>query len=323
MKWMVSLAEGTRARTLRLLEKQELAVAELCDILQLPQSTVSRHLKVLHDDGWIRSRREGTSRFYSFAGTVSGAALRLWNILRDEMLAQYGDGDNGEDGLVAEEERLRRVLTARQTRSKEFFASSADQWDRLREEMFGPSLHLLAAASLLDETWVIGDLGCGTGYLAQALSPFLGRIIAIDSSTAMLEAARERTRHLSNVEVRQGEMELLPLEDELLDAAIAVLVLHHLAEPARLFQEMARILKPGGKAIVVDMQPHDRQEYRQQMGHVWLGFAPSQIEKWLSDAGFSLLRINPLSPISSAKGPPLFFATAVRTCLESSVIPAI
>ena len=123
--WMTSLADPTRVRALRLLERQELSVAELCDVMQLPQSTVSRHLKVLGDDGWLAGRRDGTSRFYALADGLPAAARRLWSLTREQV---------GETGAArSDEQRLQRALTARQSRSEAFFASSAAHWDRLRE----------------------------------------------------------------------------------------------------------------------------------------------------------------------------------------------
>jgi ArsR family transcriptional regulator len=107
-------------------------------------------------------------------------------------------------------------------------------------------------------------------------------------------------------------MESLPLDDASLDAALMVLVLHHLAEPGRALAEVSRVLAPGGRVLILDMQPHDRAEYRAQMGHVWLGFAPAQLERWLFDAGLADLRLLPLPPSPSVKGPPLFAATAKK-----------
>jgi ArsR family transcriptional regulator len=303
--WMASLSDQTRARALRALERQELAVAELCDVLQLPQSTVSRHLKVLADEGWIGSRREGTSRLYRMSGAELGpAARKLWGLLRE----QLGQGETARQ----DDQRLERVLAARRTGSQAFFASSAGQWDRLREELFGRSFDLRALPALLDEDWRVGDLGCGTGRIAEALAPFVAQVIAVDSSAAMLKAARHRLGGLANVELRRGEMERLPLEDCSLDAAVMALVLPYLPEPDRALAEAARVLAPGGRLLLVDMQPHEHAEYRQQMGHLWLGFPEQQTRGWLEAAGFSRILYRPLPPEGGARGPALFAASARR-----------
>lgn len=303
--WMASLGDVTRVRALRLLERQELSVAELCDVLQLPQSTVSRHLKVLSDDSWVECRRDGTSRLYAMAEDRPQPARRLWTLLREQV------GENGQ--ASSDDQRLERVLSARQTRSQAFFATSAGQWDKLRGELFGPGLEVPLLAGLLDPSWTVGDLGCGTGGLLEALSPFVAGVVGVDSSAAMLAAAKKRTARLPNVRLERGAMESLPLDDASLDAALVVLVLHHLPEPARAIAEAARVLKPGGRLVVMDMQPHDRAEYRAQMGHVWLGFEPAQLDRWLAETGFESSRVHPLPPSPNVKGPPLFAATALRS----------
>ena len=307
--WMTSLADATRARLLRLVERHELSVAELCAVLQVPQSTASRHLKVLVDDGWLTVRSEGTSRYYRLAaGDLDPAARRLWALLR-EQTAQGG---------VAEQDdrRLATVLTGRRTRSQAFFGSAAGQWDRLRREMFGERFDLAALAGLLDEDWVVGDLGCGTGQMAETLAPFVRQVIAVETSRAMLAAARRRLGDLANVELRRGELETLPIDDAALDAAVICLVLHHVAEPAAVLREAARALRPGGRLLLIDMAQHDRAEYRQQMGHVWLGFAPAQVGDWLTQSGFAQVRVHALPAPPAAKGPALFAATARKEAIR-------
>ncbi|MEO8605584.1 MAG: metalloregulator ArsR/SmtB family transcription factor [bacterium] len=303
--WMTSLADATRARTLRLVERHELAVAELCTVLQLPQSTVSRHLKVLADDGWLAARTEGTSRFYRLAlDQLDPAARRLWALLREQ--TAQGNGAEQDD------QRLASVLAGRQTRSQAFFSSAAGQWDRLRRDMFGERFDLVGLAGLLDDAWTVGDLGCGTGQIAATLAPFVRQVIAVESSRAMLSAARQRLGGVANVDLRRGELETLPIDDGGLDAAVICLVLHHVAEPAAVLREAARALQPGGRLLLIDMAQHDRVEYRQQMGHVWLGFAAAQIIDWLTQAGFDAPRVQSLAAQTTAKGPALFAATARR-----------
>jgi ArsR family transcriptional regulator len=286
------------------LERHELTVGELCAVLQLPQSTVSRHLKTLSDEGWVTSRAEGTSRRYRMsADRLEPAARRLWTLVREQVST-----------LAAAEQdaqRLRSVLAARSTRSQEFFSGAAGQWDRLREELFGRRADLHGLLALLDPAWTVGDLGCGTGQVSASLSPFVRRVVAVDSSPAMLGAARNRLGDVANVEVRAGALEALPVDDGELDAALLFLVLHYVAEPAAALAEARRVMKPGGVLLVVDMAPHDREDYRQTMGHVWLGFGADQVEPWLRDAGFGGVRYVPLPADPAAKGPTLFAARAV------------
>jgi len=302
---LTTLSDSTRSRMLLLLERNELTVSELCSVLQLPQSTVSRHLKTLADASWVVSRRDGTSRYYALSLDERGApARRLWSLLREQVSATAGADQDAR--------RLKGVLSRRQSASQEFFESAAGQWDKLREELFGAASHLQALPALLDDRWVVGDLGCGTGQVASALAPFVARVIAVDRSGEMLQAARRRLRELPNVEVKRGELEALPIADAELDAATLLLVLHHLPDPGAALAEAARVLKPGGRLLISDMLPHDREEYRQQMGHVWLGFDDDQLRRLLAAAGFARVRIVPLPAQAAAKGPALFVASGTK-----------
>lgn len=308
---LTALADPTRTRLLLALERHELTVSELCAVLQLPQSTVSRHLKVLGDAGWVVARAEGTSRWYSMArGRLEPSARQLWTLVRNDL--------TGTRSAAQDAERLRSVLAERHGKSQAFFSRSASQWDRMRAELFGTGFELAALPGLLDETWTVGDLGCGTGQVSASLAPFVARVIAVDESAAMLGAARKRLARRSNVELRQGSLEALPVDDGALDAAIAVLVLHHVPEPERALAEAHRALRPGGRLLVVDMQPHDREDYRRRMGHVWLGFSAEQMIRWLGDAGFAGARYRPLPADTAARGPTLFAAVARRDRLGRS-----
>ncbi len=308
---MSALADPVRCRMVLLLEAHELTVSELCAVLQMPQSSVSRHLKTLADDGWLTSRREGTSRLYSVdADALDPGARRLWPIIRDQV--------GGTVAATHDDRRLRGVLARRRAKSEAFFSSAAGQWDHLREELFGSAFHFRALLALLSPDLVVGDLGCGTGQTAEALAPWVKQVIAVDASADMLQAARRRLKPYGNVEVRRGDLESLPIEPAALDAATLVLVLHHAPDPARSLAAVARALRPGGRLLIVDMLPHERQEYRQQMGHVWLGFPEKQVARLLAGAGFERARVQPLPADPEVKGPSLFVATAVRRSGEES-----
>lgn len=302
---MSAVADPTRCRMLLLLEKHELTVSELCAVLQMPQSSVSRHLKTLADDDWVSSRRDGTSRFYSmpFDDLDSGAS-RLWPLIREQVAGTTAAGHD--------ERRLRGVLVRRRAKSQEFFATAAAGWDRLRSDLFGDTFYLWAVLGLIDPALVVGDLGCGTGQLTETVAPHVRRVIAVDGSADMLEAARTRLADRSNVEIRQGDLEALPIEADELDAAMLSLVLHYSPDPSRALAEVARVLRRGGRLLVVDMLPHEREEYQQQMGHVWLGFSGRQISRFLTAAGFEDVRVRSLPADPDAKGPPLFAAVATR-----------
>ena len=300
-----AVADPLRCRLLLVLERHELTVSELCSVLQLPQSTVSRHLKVLASDGWVRARPEGTRRLYTAAESPSGSvAGDLWRLVRSEV---------GSSSTAADDRRrLEGVLASRRTKSQEFFASAAGEWAEMRRELFGQRFDLHALLGLLDRKAVVGDLGSGTGLVAEALAPFVGTVIAVDHSQAMLDAARARLADADNVDVRAGGLEALPIADGELDAALLSLVLHHMPAPDAVLSEAARALRPGGRLLIVEMHPHEHEEYRQSMGHVWLGFGEPQIERWCAPLGLVDLHFHPLPTDPHAKGPTLFVASAVK-----------
>ncbi|MCU0635543.1 MAG: metalloregulator ArsR/SmtB family transcription factor [Gemmatimonadaceae bacterium] len=297
-----ALADATRCRLLLALERQECTVSELCQVLRLPQSTVSRHLKTLGDEGWVGARAEGASNIYTMRDGLDEAARRLWRVVRDAIA-------DSPDARI-DTERLRAVVAARRARSEAFFAGRASEWEALRAQLFGSRADLQAMLALADPTWTVGDLGCGTGALAAQLAPFVAQVIGVDASREMLTAARARAHDLSNVTFKRGELEALPLDDASLDVATLLLVLHHVADPSLALAQVRRVLRPGGRLLLVDMQPHAHEEYRHEMGHAWLGFSNAQLTVWLTAAGFGALHWIPLPLDPQARGPALFTLTA-------------
>jgi len=299
---LTELADATRCRLLLALEAHELTVGELCSALGLPQSTVSRHLRILSDEAWVESRAEGATRWYRMAPILDHEARALWQLVREPVLST----------IAAQQDvaRVEAVLTARRSRSEAFITSAAAEWDANVASMFGARADLSAAIALLDPTAVVGDLGCGTGSLSLALAPHVAQVHAIDGSAAMLDTARQRLQGRENVQVSAGSLEALPLQDGTLDVAILMLVLHHVAEPSRVLKEARRVVRAGGRLLIADMCAHEREEYRVQMGHVWLGFDERSLRAWLSKAGFRSMRWVPLAVNPAAVGPALFTMVA-------------
>ena len=213
------------------------------------------------------------------------------------------------------------MLSERRTASQEFFSSSAGQWDRLRGDLFGTRADVVGLLGLLDEKWSVADLGCGTGQVAEMLAPFVSSVVAVDESPAMLVAARRRLKGHENVSVREGDLGALPIDDESMDAALLFLVLHYTADPAEVFAEIRRVLKPDGRLLIVDMMPHERAEFRDIMGHVWQGFAAEELARWTEQAGLQHLRYHPLPADPVAKGPTLFAASAQRSATGAAAEP--
>ena len=310
---LTELADATRCRLLLALERQELTVGELCAALQLPQSTVSRHLRILADQAWVSSRADGASRWYRRSATLDEESRALWALVRGPMAATP----------AAEQDvaRIDAVLAARRTRSEAFFASTGAEWDAMRSSLFGARADLSAALALLDPDMVIGDLGCGTGALTAAIAPHVARVHAIDGSPTMLAAARARLHGVANVTLAEGALESVPLPDASLDAAVLLLVLHHVADPARVLTEVRRVLRPGGRLLIADMRAHAQDDFRQQMGHVWLGFDAESLTTWLDAAGFVGVRYVPLPVDPDATGPALFSATARVPAAQPALVP--
>ena len=312
---MTLLADLVRTRVLLVLEAHELTVGELCAVMQIPQSTMSRHLRSLADGGWVVSRRDGTSHYYSSPdGRGATAPPRLWDIVRDEIRLS--------PAAAQDAKRLESVLSDRRSKSQAFFRTAAGQWDRLRTELFGNQFASLSLLGLLDESWTVGDLGCGTGQVSSMLAPFVEKVIAVDSSMEMLDAARDRLQSCDNVDIRQGTLEQLPIEDASLDVAALMLVLHHLPDPLAALCEAERVLRPRGKLLVVDMYAHEREEYKHQMGHVWLGFSEEKMKKHFAAAGLESASFRPVAHETGAKGPALFTATVRKNAIESARPPA-
>jgi ubiquinone/menaquinone biosynthesis C-methylase UbiE/DNA-binding transcriptional ArsR family regulator len=300
-----TLADATRSRILLLLEGTELTVGELCTVLQLPQSTVSRHLKILSDEAWVVSRDSGTSRFYTLVTSrLDHWAKRLWTVVREQVSSS----------AAAQQDARRRtsVLADRRGKMKSFFSDAAGGWDQMRAELIGARTDLLALMDLFDESWTVGDLGCGTGHLSEALAPVVSRVIAVDESGAMLSNARKRLTALGNVDVRSGSVEALPIDDGELDVALLFMVAHFVLEPAKVLAEVRRTLKSGGRLVILDLTSHEREEYSLQMGHVWQGFSEEQLRSWVQDAGLSVARYRVLPADPRAKGPALFSLLAKK-----------
>lgn len=303
------LSDATRLRILALCAREELAVGEIARALQLPQSTVSRQLKPLHEGGWLRRRVEGPTSLFRLVEEDLDASIRsLWS-LTSEQVASSGDLA---EPLAEDRRRLAEVLAARRFEGRSFFGRVGGEWDAIRRELFGIHFVDEALLGLLPASWTVADLGCGTGEISARLAGIVRRVVAVDREPSMIEAARRRLAEFPNTEVREGELESLPIDDGELDAAVISLVLHHLEDPCAAVREGIRVLRPGGVLLVIDMVRHDREAYVAAMGHRHLGFAPEDLAAWASKAGVPTPLVRRLRPDPHGRGPGLFAATFVR-----------
>ncbi len=300
-----AMSDATRLRLLRLIESHELSVGEIALVTQLPQSTVSRHLKVLADAGLVSRRSEGTASYFSVMQDDLGPEARgVWAAVRGRAVAS---AERAED-----DRRARAVLEQRRTDSSAFFGALGGGWDSLRTDLFGPRFTGLAMLALLQRDWTALDLGCGTGSVSEALAPHVERVHAVDVSGPMMTAARQRLKNAKNVVFTEAPAEATGLRAGAVDAALCVLLLHHVDEPIAVLREARRVLRSsrgGGVVLVVDTIAHDREEYKRTMGHKHLGFSRKDMSSLLSASGFVDIRYSPLPVEPEAKGPGLFAAT--------------
>lgn len=300
-----AMSDATRLRLLRLIEAHDLSVGEVALATQLPQSTVSRHLKVLADAGLVSRRSEGTASYFSLVqDDLSAEARGVWAAVRGRAVAP---AERAED-----DRRARAVIEQRRTDSSAFFGALGGAWDSVRVELFGPRFTALAMLALLRRDWVIADLGCGTGSVSEALAPHVERVHAVDVSGPMMTAARQRMKDAKNVVFSEASAESTGLRAGAVDAAVCALLLHHVDEPLAVVREARRVLRAsrdGGILLVIDMIAHDREEYKRTMGHKHLGFSRKDMSGLLSQAGFVDIRYSPLPVEAEAKGPGLFVAT--------------
>ena len=286
------LSDRSRVRLLCLLEQQELGVGELARVLAMPQSTVSRHLKMLFELGLLKKRTEGTASLYRMQ-EVEGDLHDLWQHTSSRLREE---GEFKDDAI-----RLRQVVLERRSEKVSFFGRVGSDWHMIRRELFGTGFTEEALLGLLPGGWTVADLGCGTGDASERLAPVVQRVFAID-------AARKRLEAFDNVEFVSAELDALPIEAGSLDAAVLMLVLHHQQDPQAIVREVRRVLRPGGRLVIVDMMSHDRRDLVEAMGHVHLGFGRDEVQSLASGGGLELKRFRRLHAPLSGRGPDLFSA---------------
>lgn len=285
------LGDPTRLRILGLLSLQELSVGELSRALGLSQSRVSNHLRVLRETPLLAERRVGSSVFLALGleATDDSLAGRLWAALEGEIAAL----DEHDRDLS----RLRRVLSERRDRGPEFFDRVAGDWDTIGTDFASGQARQRAVAQLVDSDLIVADLGCGTGYVARALLGVAAKVIAVDASEGMLDEARRNLELApagTEVELRRGELDALPIADGEVDGAIAGMVFHHLPSLDSALTEMRRILRPGGTAVVLDLEPHREAWLHDALGDRHLGLEPATVAKAMERVGFEAVRVEAL-----------------------------
>ena len=285
--------EPTRLRLLALCAHGELTVSEITQILGQSQPRVSRHLKLLVEAGLLERFREGTWAFYRLAerGSCADLARTLIDLVP------------GDDSLVALDlERLESVKQARAERAADYFKRIAPEWDRIRSlhvdegEVEAALLRLLPAGKVRD----LLDVGTGTGRILRLFGPHVERAVGIDMSRDMLAFARANLEAAgtANCQVRHGDMHQLPVPSASFDAVSVHLVMHYAEAPAEAVMEAARVLRPGGRIVIVDFAPHQEEHLRDEHAHRWLGFSDETVAAWFRAAG-----LVPEAPLHMAGDP--------------------
>jgi len=289
--------EETRLRILALVAEAELTVSDLTDILRQSQPRISRHLKLLAEAGLVERFREGTWAFFRLAEHGNGATVA--RALVEQL-------DPADQTIARDRARLASVRAARATAAQAYFREHAAEWDRIRKlHVADGDVEDAIRAALGDKPFrSLLDLGTGTGRMLELFGPEIERGLGLDLSLDMLQLARDRLERagLKNCSVRQGDIYDLSLANDSFDVVILHQVLHFLDDGARAIHEAARVLRPGGRLLVVDFAPHEQEFLREQFAHRRLGFARETVSQWMTSSGLEPVLHKSLAPEPGTDG---------------------
>jgi ubiquinone/menaquinone biosynthesis C-methylase UbiE len=291
LKSLRALSDATRLRILALLEKDELSVHELQDIMRTGQSRISTHLGLLQEAGLVQSRREGKRIFYRLSGEPE---LMNLGIQGARELPEYG-GDRI---------NLKRILTMRREQAQIYFNQVAGRFDRV----YGPGRSWQGFGHLLLRILpplTVADLGSGEGLISELLARRCKKVIAVDNSEKIVAygAARAKKNGLKNLQFRLGDLQNPPIEINSMDLVILSQALHHAEVPEAAIDAAYRLLRPRGQILILDLLRHGFEQARESYGDRWLGFEQSDLQRWLENAGFRKIEI---SVVAREEEPPHF-----------------
>lgn len=280
------LGDEARLRLLRVLDKDRFNVKELTGILGLAQSGVSRHLGLLKEAELVIEERDGAYSFYRLSPAIKDDGKSpLWPLLQ----AQFEESASA-PAVKADDSRLQEVLRMRRENFEHLGPDTRDG----RQLVPGRSWAAWSRAlGMLIPPYDVADLGCGEGYLTVETARWARHVIAVDRSTGVLARAKALAarKKLSNITWKKGELEQLPIDTGTMDVALLSQALHHADEPAESIKEAARILKPGGRLLILDLRPHDETWVRDKLGDRWFGFSDEHLSGLLTRAGLSDVRV--------------------------------
>lgn len=279
-------ADALRLDILRALKGESFSVQELCSIFALKQSGMSHHLKVLSNAGLISNRREGNFIFYQ--RSAYSQELEQHDFIQPLLVSIFASVDRL--ALRAEiKAGIQNVQAARKAVSESFFADNAAKFQSQQEliatfEQYGGELQGLLDRIELPRKDTVIEIGPGEGLFLQALSQRFKQVIALDSSEKMLEQSKQCAQQLSNVSFIHGDTQDAVKQAFRADCIVVNMVLHHTASPAAIFDDIAKMLVPGGSVLITELCRHDQAWVREACGDIWLGFSPSDLTAWAKDA---------------------------------------
>lgn len=272
-----AIADETRLRMIRLLHKEELNVQEICEILQMPQPRVSRHLATLKQVNLVSDRRDGTRMYYSLSSLDSDMLVLKSYI---ESICSQGHSDL---------ERLSLIVAKRAEISLEFASDMAEHWDEISADLHSPLASMFSIAALTPRGLTVADLGSGTGIMLPLLSKFASKVYSVDHSEQMIDMAKKRCDQLGIQNVEYICSDLNDVSGKVIDSDALLLhfVLHQVASPSSLLKDLKSSLKPSGRIVVVDQMKHEDENVRRKYGSLWLGFEEEQLTRWFTEAGYT------------------------------------
>jgi ubiquinone/menaquinone biosynthesis C-methylase UbiE len=294
LKSLRALSDPTRLRIFSLLQKDELSVNEIQEVTGLWQSRISTNLGQLQDSGMVQSRREGKHIFYSLSRQAGGADFIKLAIAGSRELTDH----------EADRINLRRILARRKQKARIYFDQVAGRFDRV----YGPGRSWQGFGHLLLRILpplVVADLGSGEGLLSELLARRCKKVIAVDNSEKIVAfgAAKAKRNNLKNLEFRLGDLQDPPIEPGSVDLVVLSQALHHAEDPAAAVSAASRLLVPRGQILILDLLKHGFEKARESYGDRWLGFAKSDLHRWLENAGFRGIEI---SVVAREEEPPHF-----------------
>ena len=285
IKYCKALADETRARLVNVLFQYELNVGEIVQVMEMGQSRISRHLKILSESGLVDVRREGLWAFYRASEEGRGRDFL------DGVASLFEE----EADMKRDRNRAEKVIRERTAATRQFFDDIAPEWDRMTAEVLGALDLGKEIQARLPKCDCAADIGCGPGDMLEILAKSSRQVIGVDNSPKMLELAEERFSDDAKMSLRIGEMTHLPLRDWEADCTVISLVLHHLARPVDALKEAGRVLKIGGRLLVAEFELHENELMRSEYGDRRLGIPRDKMLEWLKIARFEVSKVTEFS----------------------------